>query len=122
TFSDRYYGLEALALASVVETINNRPPIESMPEIPGVASSPPEKLALARLWLKHWQRLGFWIGRMPQTWWKTRIKSHSSGKFTGMKHLLREPKARRLFEKEWIPKLLQRFTEEIGNQHRLKGA
>lgn len=122
TLSDRYYGLEALALASIVETVNHRPAIESLPDIPGVASSPLEKVALTRLWLKQWQRLGFWIGRMPQVWWKTRIKSHSSGKFTAMKHLLHERQARQLFEKEWLPKLLQRFTEEIGNQHRLKGA
>jgi len=122
TFSDRYYGLEALALASVTEASRHRAVIESLPDIDGVANTTMQKVALARLWLRQWQRLGFWLGRMPQAWWKTRVKSHSTGNFTALKHILCERKARAAFDKEWLPKLLQRFTEETGKQYRLRGA
>ncbi|MGD0225967.1 MAG: DEAD/DEAH box helicase [Terriglobia bacterium] len=121
TFSDRYYGLEALALASVTEASRHRTAIENLPEISGVANTTAQKVALARLWLKQWQRLGFWLGRTPQAWWKTRVKSHATGNFTLFKHIVSGRDARVTFANEWLPKLLQKFTEEVGNQYRLRG-
>ena len=121
TFSDRYYGLEALALCSITERADVTPKIESLPGLDEFWNSSEQKLALARAWLRCWQKSGFWLGRMPAGWWKTEVKAHSSGKFIAINRLLANKKA--MFEKEWLPRLLQWFTETVpGAQYRLKGS
>jgi hypothetical protein len=45
---DRYYGCEALALASIRERPKHVDFLHSLPSIPGLAESPAEKLGLAR--------------------------------------------------------------------------
>ncbi len=37
-----------------------------------------------------------------------------SGKFDEMERLLADKPARSFFEKEWLPKLLQRFAEQVA--------
>lgn len=119
--ADRYYGLESLALASIVERPEHSPKISVWPDIPGHARSEEEKIALARAWLRCWNRPGFWLSRMPPAWWLRDVQPRS-GKFMEMHRLLRDKPARSLFEKEWVPRLLGLFAEQTApGKFRLKG-
>ena len=120
--TDRYYGLESLALASIVERAAYASTIEALQDVPGVATTPEQKLALARVWLRCWQRPGFWLSRMPHGWWLTTVKSHT-GKFRAMDRCLGTKDARKVFQKTWLPTLLQLFTEPMpDNKRRIKGS
>ncbi len=122
-FQDRYYGLESLALASVIERASHSTNIASLPNIPGVATEEASKLGVARAWFRGWQRLGFWLGKMPAGWWKLYVRPHSTGNFTFLTNFLRDKAAKSLFQKEWLPQLLTWFAEPVpGNQFRLKGS
>lgn len=122
SLTDRYYGLEPLALASIVERSELTTKIQSLPDIPGMAASREEKLALARAWIRSWRRAGLWLSRMPPAWWKNEVRS-ASGKFDDLHRLLRNKETQRLFEKAWIPKLLGLFTEQIDSgKYRLRGS
>ena len=119
---DRYYGLESLALASIVERSEHSSKIYELPDVPGYAQTSEEKLALARAWLRCWRRPGFWLSRMPPAWWKIDVQPRG-GKFAEMTRLLRESAARSMFEKTWLPHLLRIFTDTIDRgQYRLKGS
>jgi len=124
TLTDRYYGLESLALASVVERSDHTTKIHKLPDISGVATTPAEKVSLARMWLRCWNRTGFWLSRMPQPWFQTYVKT-SSGKFTnGMKKILNDRNSQSAFEKKWVPELLKIFADNMGGsgKFRLRGA
>ena len=122
SFTDRYYGLEALALASVVERTTHTQAITALPEVPGTASNDEEKTALARAWIRCWQKAGFWLSRMPHGWWLNEVKSRS-GNFDELQRRLGSREARKVFKKEWLPTLLQLFTEpREGGRHRLRGS
>ena len=122
SLSDRYYGLESLALASLVERQEHSPKIAALPEIPTHAQSDDEKLATARTWLRCWMRSGIWLSRMPPAWQKRFVRSQS-GKFRAMHRFLNDKEARAVFDKEWIPQLLKLFAERTTapNRFRLKG-
>lgn len=121
SFADRYYGLESLALASLIERPEHGPKIHALPEVPGYAQSRDEKIALARAWLRCWGRAGFWLSRMPPAWWLRDVQPRS-GKFKGMYRLLHERQAGTLFDKEWVPALLGAFAEQTATgKFRLKG-
>ncbi len=121
SLADRYYGLESLALASLVERPEHSSQISGWPDIPGYAESQEGKIALTRAWLRCWSRPGFWLSRMPPAWWLRDVQPRS-GKFTEMHRLLRDKPARSLFEKEWVQRLLGLFAEQSGpNKFRLKG-
>jgi hypothetical protein len=119
---DRYYGLEALALASVIERAEHTPKLAALPDIHGFARSPDEKVALGRVWLRCWRRDGFWLSRMPPAWWLKDVRANS-GKFKeGLGRLLSDKAARSQFEKEWVPKLLGWFSEQTApGRFRLRG-
>jgi ATP-dependent helicase YprA (DUF1998 family) len=118
---DRYYGLESLALASLTERAQHSPKIQTLPDVPGYASSQDEKLALARAWLRCWNRAGFWLSHMPPAWWLNDVHPRS-GNFRELHRLLRSNPARSLFEKEWVPSLLKLFAEPTAaGKYRLKG-
>ena len=119
--TDRYYGLESLALASIIESSEHSPKIVSLPEIAGFAQSDQEKLALARAWLRLWTRPGIWLSRMPIAWWSTEVLPHS-GRFNGMSVILNERNARTQFDREWLPTLLDIFAEQTAREKfRLNG-
>lgn len=120
--TDQYLGLESLALASVSEAPPYTSQILSMPDLPGVAATPEEKLALARAWLRAWRRQGFWLSRMPASWSLTEVKTHKTGKFDSIERMLPTPAARTAFRTEWLPRLLNWFTEPVGNKYRLLGS
>ena len=121
SLADRYYGLESLALASLIERPEHSPKIDDLPDIPGYAQSHGDKIALARAWLRCWSRPGFWLSRMPPAWWLIDVQPRS-GKFKDMHRLLRDTSARSLFDKEWVPELLRFFAEPTApGKFRLKG-
>jgi hypothetical protein len=122
TLWDRYYGMEALALASITERQKHEQTLTALADIPGIAQSGIGKLALVRAWIRQWQRVGFWLDRMPQAWWQNKIKAHT-GVFKGMRHLLPDKNTKNIFEKQWLPKLREIFCNTIpGGKYRLKGA
>ena len=119
--TDRYSGLESLALGSIVERPAHAGTIHSFLDIPGVATTSDQKIALVRAWLRCWQRAGFWLSRMPPGWWLNEVKPRS-GNFRELERRLPDNEARRLFKRNWLPVLLQRFTEQVeSKKYRLKG-
>jgi ATP-dependent helicase YprA (DUF1998 family) len=118
---DRYYGLESLALASIRERSENSAIVTALPDVPGIASSDSAKIALARVWLRCWNRAGFWLGSMPPAWDNLHVTSHS-GRFSAMNRFLDAKAARSVFEKEWLPKLLGQFADPKAGKFRLKGS
>ena len=121
SLADRYYGLESLALASLIERPEHSPKIHALPDVPSYAQSPHEKTALARTWLRCWSGAGFWLSRMPPAWWLRDVQPRS-GKFMDMHRLLRDKPSRSVFEKEWVPQLLGVFAEQSApGKFRLKG-
>ena len=119
--SDRYYGLESLALASIAERSGHSQRINDLKDIPGLAETNDQKLALVRTWLRCWNRACFWLGRMPLAWWLNEVQARS-GKFMEIQRFLKDAAARRIFEREWLPKLLNLFAEQTAlGKYRLKG-
>ncbi len=119
--TDPYYGLEPLALASVVERPRLSPKIHSLPDIPCLAITDDEKTALARVWLRCWLRPGFWMGHMRDDWMGRHVKTHS-GNFKNMHKFINRNDARRIFDRQWKPALLEMFAYRTnGNRFRLMG-
>lgn len=124
SLGDRYYGLEALAIASLRERGDHTTWVEALPDIPGFATTPEQKLATARAWMRCWGRAGLWMSQMPPAWRNSsRQYQARSGKFDEMDRLVADKPARTFFNKEWLPKLLQRFGEQVApNKFYLKGS
>ena len=127
TVQDRFLGFEPLALASLVERGDLAARLYELPSIPGVAETPTAKAELARAWLRCWQSYGFWLGAMPPVWGQ-RPRSQGisvrsrKGKFKAMQTVLADRADRKAFDSQWLPKLLELFTEEMGNGfRRLRG-
>lgn len=120
----RYYGLESLALASIREAVDHTSNIEALPDIPDLAVTAEQKVALVRVWLRAWRHAGFWLNHMPPDWWKNEVRA-GSGRFTTgdfARFIGGSGPARRSFEREWLPNLLQWFTEQVTrNSYRLRG-
>ena len=107
----RYYGLESLALASLVERPEHSPKIRQLPEVPGVAESADSKVALARVWLRCWNRSGFWLNQTPAAWLSRDVQTRS-GNFVAVSRFLRDKGARSVFGRKWLPRLLELLTEQ----------
>ena len=127
TVRDRFLGLEALGLGTIVERRDHTEKLIQLPLIPGHIESPEAKIGLARAWLRCWQRRGFWLNAMPSVWWNRPRSEGTSiqgqkGKFTAMNTVLREQAALLLFWNQWLPELLKIFTEDMGGGlKRLRG-
>jgi Zn finger protein HypA/HybF involved in hydrogenase expression len=130
TIHDRFLGLEALALASIVERSKHTAAIEKLDNIPGFAETPEAKLGVARSWLRCWQGHGFWLNTMPIAWWRrpraegTSVRGHSQkAKFKAMEAVLNDKAALKLFWDKWVPTLLNLFTEGTdGTIRRMRGS
>ena len=127
TVQDRFLGFEPLALASLAERGDHTPRLQELPSIPGVAETPEGKVELVRAWLRCWQGYGFWLGAMPPVWGQ-RPRSQGisvrarKGRFRAMQTVLTDRAARKAFDTQWSPKLLELFTEATGNGfRRLRG-
>jgi len=119
---DRYYGLESLALATIVERGEHSAKLKSLSPIKGIAETEEQRIALARLWLRCWNNSGFWVSRMPLQWWKTEVQDHT-GNFSMIQRFLGNKATRTTFDKDWLPNLLSAFTEPTsGGKYRLKGS
>jgi ATP-dependent helicase YprA (DUF1998 family)/Zn finger protein HypA/HybF involved in hydrogenase expression len=129
TIQDPFLGFEALALASLCERSELTVKLEQLPTIAGIAETPEAKVALARSWLRCWRNLGFWLSRMPTSWWKrpkmdgVSVKGKKGkGKFSTMDVIIGEKAARKVFNERWTPELLSIFTTEMGGEFQLKGS
>ena len=118
---DPHVGLEALALASIVEHARHTPLFESLPAIGTGIETPEQKRALGRAWLRCWRQSGFWLVTMPPEWFEVEVKGHS-GKFQSIEKLIGRP-GNRQFQQLWLPRLLGTFTERTADgANRLWGA
>ncbi|HET9066735.1 MAG TPA: DEAD/DEAH box helicase [Gemmatimonadales bacterium] len=124
SLGDRYYGLEALALASLRERRDHTAWIEALADIPSFATTPEQKLATARSWMRCWARAGLSMSQMPPAWRNSARQFQArSGKFGEMERLIADKPARSFFNKEWLPKLLARFGERVApNKFHLNGS
>ena len=121
TLTHTFYGLEALGIASIIESSEISSKIDALPDISGIATSSEQKRALVRLWLRGWNKRGFWLSGMPAAWEATRVK-YASGKFSSLNNILTDAPARKAFEKEWLPKLLEWFCNQMApTKFRLDG-
>ncbi len=124
TISDRYYGLESLALASIIEAPQHRDTIGSLPSISGIAENEEQKVALVRTWLRAWRHAGFWLNAMPSEWFQTEVNPRAGqfasgefGRFIGTRGAIR-----RAFETTWLPQLLKWFTHQTSQKrYRING-
>lgn len=124
TLSDRFYGMEPLALASLWERDGRREDIVVLPSIPGIAEDDEAKLSLARFWMRCWT--GFGLAHSPGTWIDRsasdgyRIRSRKpKSKIDAVNDVITDRDARRLFWDKWHPPLLATFTnsKEGGNRY-----
>ncbi|MGE3718539.1 MAG: DEAD/DEAH box helicase [Bauldia sp.] len=129
TVQDPFLGLEALALASLAEREDHTAALERLPSIAGVAEAPKDKVALARAWLRCWRNHGFWLARMPTSWWNrprsdgVSVKGKKGkGRFEAMEVVLTDRGARKTFNDKWVPELLTRFTADMGGEYQLRGS
>ncbi len=128
TVQDPFLGLEALAIASLCERSELTAKLAKLPTIPGVAETDEAKIALARAWLRCWRNYGFWLSKMPSSWWKrpsaqgVSIKAKKGkGKFDAMESIIKDKGARKLFNEKWSPELLAIFTTDTGGEYQLRG-
>jgi len=110
TIVDRNYGLEPLAIASLKDSTAAKINTDNFPTLPELASSSDEKHEILCAWLRCWREPGIRFGTMPPSWTGTKIKHHKGQfqKFT--RYVLVNKDARRVFKKDWLPELLNKFT------------
>ena len=115
TLTERYYGLQSLALASLAERRGLRGQlVQSLPALGSVVTNDEEKVSLLRFWLNNWTEPGIWFQGMTPEWWLTQrgIRSHR-GKFAGLTRWLDKTGIKRDFERNWLPILLNTFCEAL---------
>ena len=117
TITDRYYGLGSLALASLRERRNLEPRLLNLPPVPGLATSDEERMALVRLWIAQWTNTsaGIWFQHMNASWIQTTrgVQPHS-GSFAAINRRLPDKAAKKVFDKDWIPTLLDVLCESVA--------
>jgi len=125
TLTDRFWGMEVLALATLMEADRHTDKILRLPPIPGIAETDQDKLALARFWLSCWNNNGFRLAQMPGNWVN---RSKSEGfrvrprnprtKFDAINSVIADKANRKLFWDGWSPELLKWFTQPVESGHR----
>lgn len=112
---DTGLALEPLAVASLRESPQLTARIAGLPPLSGLAETEPEKLAVARAWIRAWARgPGIWFSDMPPEWWTNEVRTHK-GEFKPMETVLVSKEAKRVFKKDWLSRLLQAFTERLSD-------
>ncbi|MEZ5758279.1 MAG: DEAD/DEAH box helicase [Emcibacteraceae bacterium] len=122
--SDKFYGMESLALANLKENDENKSIILALPNISQIAESEEAKLSLARFWIRCWTGFGLthtpgtWIDRKANEGYRIRSRNPNT-KFDQINAILPEKEARKFFWDHWHPKLLTKFTtsKEGGNRY-----
>lgn len=125
TLTDKFWGMESLALATLRESDRHRKKILGLPPIPGVAENDEAKLALVRYWLRCWSRHGFRLALMPRTWVNRppsegfRVKPRDpKSKIKAMETVIHDKAARKVFWDSWSPELLKWFTQSVESGFR----
>lgn len=119
TLTSRYYNFTALGLASLRERGKlAHEVLAELVDIPGVAVTPEEKLALVRMWLSLWIRQGIWFSAMSMDWKGTQVRA-ASGKFVKLTRWLPSKEARKTFETDWLPVLQSKFCRKVGDKYQL---
>lgn len=111
---DNILGLEPLAIASLIEAPSITKKLLELPDLPGLAETPEQKLAVVRVWLRAWLRKnGVWFRDMPDSWWGPGqlVRAHK-GVFSTLKYVFSTGDLKKGFAKLWLPTLLQHFTED----------
>jgi Lhr-like helicase len=125
--SDPFWGLEALALASVQETRESDAVLSPLPPLGPLVESADQKVALARAWLGEWTESNLHFASAPASWAGTIVRTHR-GKFARIKRLLAALGASETsFNRDWLAPLLGHFCERVGGtpsqgQYRLKAS
>jgi ATP-dependent helicase YprA (DUF1998 family) len=126
---DRFTGFEALALASLCERAALTERLTQLPDLPGVAETAETKTALARQWLRYWRTNGFWLVGAPAAWWNgstsqsvTVKGKKGKGEFRGLERVIPDKALQKQFNRDWTPKLLKLFCEDVNGEQRLKGS
>ena len=119
TLTSTYYSFSALGLASLRERGNLQEQIlKDLPDIPGLAVTRDEKLALVRLWLSLWTRPGIWFSAMGAEWKGTKVQS-VTGKFAKLNRWWPSRDAKRTFENQWLPILQAAFCQRVADKFQL---
>ncbi|MGE3073897.1 MAG: DEAD/DEAH box helicase [Dehalococcoidia bacterium] len=124
TITDRYYGFESLALASLRAPLSVERRLCALPPLRPSVVSEDQKLALGRAWIGQWTSAGIWFQGMNPSWWKTPrgVRPHS-GRFRALDVYLDLQESKRAFEREWLPVLLESLCEGVGGrQFRLRAS
>jgi Lhr-like helicase len=112
--TDYGLGLEPLAVASIMESQRVAAKM-AFPNLPGLAEDDGAKTAIARAWVRCWSRSsGIWFRDMPPGWWSTEVRTHK-GEFRAMERVVVSREARRVFKKDWLPRLLSAFTQKLSD-------
>lgn len=125
--TDPFWGLEALALATVQEQRASQAVIKALPALGPTTQTEEQKLALARAWLSEWLRDYLHLSAAPPHWAGTIVRTHR-GKFKRIKRLVGATRgAETAFNRDWLPKLLEHFGERVGGtpargEYRLKAS
>jgi len=124
TIQDPFRGFEALALATVAEKGSRTKALaDKLPAIPGVAENDQTKIELVRAWLRCWRNHGFWLDKMGDGWWHSKVTGKKGkGKFDAMDKVLTDKSSRKIFNEGWTPRLLETFTNDMSGEYRLKGS
>jgi hypothetical protein len=115
---DKIRGLEQLAVASIRENPRVSSKIAALPDLPGLTAGPADRLAVARAWIRCWDRSqsGIWFGSMPPNWWGTKVRGRSAtGSFTAMDKILNTKEAKRVFKNTWQSRLMADLTRTMDD-------
>ncbi|WP_029041103.1 DEAD/DEAH box helicase [Cucumibacter marinus] len=125
TLTDRFWGMEPLALATLKESDRHTKKILGLPPIPGFAENDEAKLAIARYWLRCWNNNGFRLAQMPGTWINRppsegfRVKPRNpKAKIKAIESVIDDKAARKVFWDSWSPELLKWFTQSVESGYR----
>jgi ATP-dependent helicase YprA (DUF1998 family) len=112
TLTDKNFGLEALAIASLKEEEGLTENVENLPELPGVAETAEEKREIVRAWVRCWRKPGIVFSETPQSWFGTKVNSHKGAFRPFESHVSHTKPSRTIFKKHWLPKLIEWFTKQ----------
>tara|TARA_R110002049_G_scaffold247690_6_gene422224 strand:+ start:20785 stop:26358 length:5574 start_codon:yes stop_codon:yes gene_type:complete len=125
TLTDRFWGMEPLALATLKESDRHTKKILGLPPISGFAESDEAKLAIARYWLRCWNNNGFKLAQMPGTWVNRppsegfRVKPRNpKSKIKAIESVIEDKAARKVFWDSWSPELIKWFTQSVESGYR----
>lgn len=123
SLTDRFWGLEPLALASVEPSARASRGIDELSPISGVAETADDKLRVVQYWLRLWTlgNYGIWFDSMRHDWWRSKggVLGHKSGRFDSMRRWLGDGEKWNAFRNDWVPELLRRFCYGEGGFYRL---